>query len=361
MYDKPVRVIIAASGTGGHLFPAAYVAEAFKKKCSELTLEFIGSGRPLEEKILGHQGFRLNAIETYGVKNTGVRGMLRFLLSLPKALFQTMRIFQRVKPQVVIGIGGYVTVLPVILARIMGIPTWIHEAELRPGMANELLKHFATKVSLAFREASLASRRNAEVTGHPVRQELRQVTPGLALGGHPSKILVLGGSQGAQALDVSLPAVLSGFEGRRLDVLHQCRKENVSQVESAYNTSALKLRVQSFIDDMAAAYSWCDVVIARAGAGTVMELGVVNRPAVLVPYPHAQGNHQAANAATLVKAGKAIVVEEGSDFELRLKSAVTRILEPETYFAMKLSKFESRSLNAADKICQGCLNLIKEP
>lgn len=358
MKNEKTRVVIAASGTGGHLFPAVYIAEAFKKAVPDLDLVFIGSGRPLEEKILGGRGFELLTIPTYGVKNLGPVGFIKFAFHLPFALLKTLSIFRRIRPQVVIGVGGYVTVVPIIVARLFGIPTWVHEAELRPGLANQLLKFFASRISVAFKEASLAKDPKATYTGHPVRQELRQITPGLALGHNPRKILVLGGSQGASALDEALPRVLENFKSNGIEVRHQCREVNAEAVSAAYVSAGIEARVQPFIERMAAAYSWADIIIARSGAGTVMEIGLTNRPTIFVPYPHAQGDHQTANAQTLVGAGKALLVKEGEGFEERLRECLNRILEPETYFAMKLAKYETRSLDAADKITAGCLELM---
>ena len=358
MHNKEVRVIIAASGTGGHLFPAVYIAKAFQAKCPQLKLVFIGSGRPLEEKILGSTEHEHIKVKTFGLKNLGIPGFIRYIFSLPSALVQTFKVFRRVKPQLVIGVGGYVSVLPVVMARLLGVPTWIHEAELNPGMANKFLKYFASKISIAFKEASLADNPKAIYTGHPVRPELSQVTPGLAMGQAPRKFLVLGGSQGAKALDETLPKVLAHFKENDIEVTHQCRKENVEAVKESYQQNGINARVIHFIDNMADAYSRAHLIIARAGAGTVMEIGVASRPAIFVPYPHAQGDHQTANAMTLVKAGKAYLVQEGEDFESKLQRAIANMLNPETYFAMKLAKYESRSLNAAAKIAEECLKLI---
>lgn len=358
--QEKVRVIIAASGTGGHLFPAVFIAEEFKKKCPNVELRFIGSGRPLEEKILSNKGFEVLTIPTYGVKNLGIAGIARFLATMPLSFIKTLSIIRKHKPQVVLGVGGYVTVIPVMAAKLFGIPTWVHEAELKPGLANKVLKDFASKISIAFKEAELGSHKNAVYTGHPVRQDLRQVTPGIAMGHSPKKILILGGSQGANALDEQLPKLLADFKNLHLDIRHQCREVNVEKVLDAYDEHKLSAQVEYFIDNMAEAYSWADIIIARSGAGTVMEVGVVNRPTIFVPYPHAQGDHQTANAMTLVNAGKALIVQEGEDFEIKLKTALEKILDPSTYFAMKLGKYESRSLDAAERIVNGCLKLIQK-
>lgn len=355
-----MNVIIAASGTGGHLFPAVYIAEMFKKKCPDLNLCFIGSGRPLEQRILSNKGFEVLTIPTFGVKNLGIKGIAKFIISLPFSVLKTLSIYSKFKPDVVVGVGGYVTVVPVVIASLLKIPTWVHEAELEPGMANKLLKNFANKISIAFKEASLGKLNKAVYTGHPVRQELRQITPGIALGQSPKRILVLGGSQGANALDDALPSLLAEFKDKSLEILHQCREPNVENVRLAYDNYKISARVAYFIEDMAEAYSWADIIVARSGAGTVMEVGVVNRPAIFVPYPHAQGDHQTANAMTLVNARKALIVKEGQDYVPDLRKALEKILNPDTYFAMKLAKYDSRSHDAAERIVDGCLKLLKK-
>ncbi|MCO6430897.1 MAG: undecaprenyldiphospho-muramoylpentapeptide beta-N-acetylglucosaminyltransferase [Deltaproteobacteria bacterium] len=358
--EHGARVLIAASGTGGHLFPALFIARAFQRISSSCQVEFIGSGRPLEEKVLGSAGFKIHTISMVGVKRRGIKGLFQALKKLPASFKEIGEIFRDFKPDVVVGVGGYVTFVPITYARIKGIPTWIHEAELKPGMANKVLIRYATRVSAAFAQASFIKRKNVIFTGHPVRENLAEISQGIQPPQAPKKVLIVGGSQGARALDEALPALAGLLNERNLELTHQCRPENVISLSENYAKAGVRAKVVPFIDDMSAAYGWADIVISRAGAGTVMELGVANRPVILVPYPYAQGDHQTANAMTLANSGKALVVKEGGDFQPRLREAISRMLDPQFYHQMKQQPFESRSLHAAEAIAQGCLELVRE-
>lgn len=356
--QRTVRVLIAASGTGGHLFPGVFIARAFQRLSPGVVLEFIGSGRELEEKIIGGAGFKINKISAVGVKHRGIKGLLQTLVYTPIALLQVIFLFIRFRPQVVVGVGGYVTFLPIMAAFLLRIPTWIHEAEIEPGMANKYLSRYANRISLAFQESSLINKNNAVYTGHPVRESISEVTAGLNKGEQPKRILVLGGSQGARALDQVMQNLGPELANYAVEVYHQSRPESISQLEEAYKKSGIKARLAIFIEDMAAAYSWADIIVARSGAGTVMEIGAINRPTLFVPYPHAQGDHQSVNAETLVKVGKALIVKEGDSFQENFKTALLKLLEPLEYHKIKERPYQGRSKDAAHAIASGCLELV---
>lgn len=352
-----LRVLVAASGTGGHLHPAVQIAKALQARNPDMRIEFVGAGRPLEEKFIDTAGFRRHVITISGLKKLGLGGLLQFVAALPRAVIGNWKLLSEFRPHVVVGVGGYVSFLPVTLAALRGIPTWIHEAELRPGMANFVLCWYARKVSIAFAEAKLPRMKNVVYTGHPVRQELKALQGRNVTEDAPRRLLIMGGSQGALAIDSTCRELAPYFTEKSIEVYHQSRPENVSLVADAYRAAQTRHRVVAFIEDMAAAYSWADVAITRAGAGTVMEIEAVNLPAIFVPYPHAQGNHQAANAKTLVDRGKAVLVEEGPEFMERLRSAIERIFEKKFYREIFAKPCQARSLSAADQIAQGCLDL----
>lgn len=351
------RILVAASGTGGHLHPAVQIAKALARQNPTATIEFIGAGRPLEEKFIDAAGFRRHVISIVGLKRRGLKGLFEFVFALPRALRKTWKLISDFKPDVVLGVGGYVSFFPVTLAAMRGIPTWIHEAELRPGMANYFLCWYASKVSIAFADAKLPRMKNVIYTGHPVRPELKALQGRNVTDDAPRRLLIMGGSQGAQAIDTACQQLAPYFTEKSIEVYHQSRPENVGVVADSYRAAQTRHRVVAFIDDMAAAYSWADVAITRAGAGTVMELEAVNLPAIFVPYPYAQGNHQAANAQTLVKKGKAVLVEEGDNFIERLRAALDRFFEKSLYREIFAKPCQTRSLGAADDIAAGCLQL----
>ena len=359
MQNREVRVLIAASGTGGHLFPAVDIAKALVRRPEPVRVEFIGAGRPLEAAIVDAAGFTRHVIKTVGIKQRGLRGALEFSLTLPGALRRLWRLFSSFRPDAVVGVGGYVSVLPVTMARLRGVPTWIHEAERRPGMANALLARYADKISIAFEDAEVPCRHKAVYTGQPIREIFREIAAERHEVERPRRVLITGGSQGARALDEALLALTDVLRECGVLVRHQCRTENVEKVRAGYRAAGIEAQVEDFIADLPDAYRWCDLVIARAGAATVMELGVVNRPAILVPFPYAQGNHQLRNAEILADAGKAVIVEEGEGFRERLGAALRELQDSSRYCAMRDRPYRSRSLDAAQAIATGCMALVR--
>ena len=356
----PLRVLVAASGTGGHLIPALHIIQAIKALYPDAVVECIGAGKPLEEKILVSNGFTRHIIRSSGVKRRGVLGVLQFLAFLPLGFLQCLALFRRFKPNVVVGVGGYVSVLPVVVARLLRIPTWAHEAELHPGLANRVLGYFANSISTAFADTKIKGRARLVFTGHPVRPELKQVDRTTIRAGAPKHLLVLGGSQGARGIDQAVADLGPILSEKGIEVVHQCRPENGDLVVNAYRAAQVKASVVHFIDDMVGAYEWSDVIISRAGASSVAEIGCVNRPAVFVPYPFQQGTHQTDNARALSSQNKAIIVEETSpDFGKRLGEALSTILSDQTFRAMKSAPFEPRGLAAAEAIAKGIAELAK--
>jgi len=355
---RVLRVLFAASGTGGHLIPALHIARAIQKEAPGSVIEFIGSGRPLEEKILVANGFVRHIVTSAGVKHRGLLGALRFAIRLPIGAVQCLRIMRSFRPDIVVGVGGYVSVLPVVLARISGVPTWAHEAERYPGLANKVLGYFCDRISLGFAETSFRGRAITVFTGHPVRPELREVNREVVREGAPQRLLILGGSQGARGLDNAVDQLARILAAKGVEVVHQCRPENVEFVLNSYRAAKVRASVVSFIDDMPGAYEWSDVIISRSGASSVAEISCVNRPAIFVPYPFQQGTHQSDNARVLVELGKALIVEETTpDFGKQLANALGKILDPETYLMMRRAPCEPRGLEAANSIARGLVEL----
>jgi UDP-N-acetylglucosamine--N-acetylmuramyl-(pentapeptide) pyrophosphoryl-undecaprenol N-acetylglucosamine transferase len=273
---------------------------------------------------------------------------------------QIFSLYRSFRPDVVVGVGGYVSVLPIVVARCKGIPTWIHEAERDPGLANRVLAFFADKMSTAFAETKVRGRVSLVHTGHPVRDELSSVDSVSIPSDAPKRLLILGGSQGARGLDEMVPHVVHLLAERKMEVVHQCRPEAMDQVANCYRAAGVAAHVVSFIDDMAGAYRWSDVIISRAGASSVAEISCVNRPAIFVPYPFQQGTHQTDNARTLVDLRKALLVEETQpEFAVHIQRALGELLNPSVFRAMKESPGSSSSRDAASTIAKGIFALIK--
>lgn len=355
---SPLRVLVAASGSGGHLIPALHIMRAIKANNPDAVVECIGSGRPLEEKIIVANGFVRHVITTRAIKSRGVFGLFSFLITLPVSFSQCVALFFRFRPDVVVGVGGYVSVLPVVTARLMKIATWAHEAELHPGLANRVLGYFAQTISTAFAETRITGGAKIVFTGHPVRPELKSVDRNAVQPGAPKRLLILGGSQGARGLDYAIADFAPLLLQRDMEVVHQCRPENVELVVNAYRAAKVKASVVPFIEDMAGAYEWSDVIISRAGASSVAEISCVNRPTIFVPYPFQQGTHQTDNARALVAQNKALIVEElQPEFGKRLCTALETILSEEGFSAMKSAPYEARGLDAADVIARGVIEV----
>ena len=361
MTQNPV-ILIAASGTGGHLFPALYIARAIRAQHPSAKIVFLGAGRPLEADILGRGEFELKAIKMVGVNKRGVRGIVELLTVLPSAVLGVWRLFRELQPSAVVGVGGYASVLPVVYAALRRIPTWIHEAEPKPGLANGLLAPIAGTVSLAYRGAQMSRRAHTVFTGHPVRPELLAVRTHVPEGEPLSRLLVMGGSQGAEGIDRAMcalaPRLRAHFGERGLQVVHQCRKGNVTAVNDAYR-GQLEAEVLPFIEDLPAKYQWAHVIISRAGAGTVTELGIVNRPAILVPFPLKE-IHQHENARVLSDQGKALLVEEGGGFEDRLFEAIRALFTVAEHQRMQALPCQERVTNAAETIARGVLAMVSK-
>ncbi len=360
--ERPRRILIAASGTGGHLIPALHIARALQAEAPGAVIEFIGAGRPLEEKLLVGNGFVRHIIPSAGVKRRSVLGLAQFMWRLPGGIARVASLLRRFKPDVVVGVGGYVSVLPLILARLKGIPTWAHEAELHPGLANRTLGYFADRMSISFADTRLKGRVKTEFTGHPVRPELKTVDRSTVRPDAPKRLLVLGGSQGARGLDQAVTEVGALLEARGVEVVHQCRAESMDLVMNSYRAAKVKASVVPFIDDMAGAYEWADLIVSRSGASSVAEISVVNRPTIFVPYPFQQGTHQTDNARELERLGKAVIVEETKpEFGRRLREALERLLQRDVFVGMKEAPSEPRGLDAAQRIAQGILAIARRP
>ena len=354
---KP-RILIAASSSGGHLIPAVHIAQAVQACAPGAVVEFIGVGKPLEDTLVVKKGFVRHIVSASGVKNRGPIGLLTALIRMPFSFLTLRRLYRRFQPTAVVGVGGYVSVLPVITARMLGIPTWAHEAEKHPGLANRVLAYFSEHFSVAFEGTMLRGWSKVTVTGHPVRPELKKIDREAIPREVPRRLLVIGGSQGARGLDTVVPTLGALFNERGIEVVHQSRPESVGEVTEAYKKVGVTAHVVPFIEDMLGAYEWCDVVISRAGASSVAELACVNRPTIFVPYPHQQGTHQTDNARILVKHEKAYLVEETDpDFPQRLKEALVELLTPTNFLRMKRAAYEPKGLGAAEAIAKGIISL----
>lgn len=308
-----IRVIIAGGGTGGHLFPGIAVAKEFEKRYTTADIRFVIGRRKMESEILSRLGYPQEAIQVKGIKGRGGRKGFMVLFSLPYSLFQSFSILRRFSPHLVLGMGGYSSGPVCVAAKMMGIPTAIHEQNSFPGLTNRLLARVVDRVfiSWAISEEHLSGP-TPRLTGNPVREELMagadtytRTTPGFT-------ILVVGGSLGARAVNRAFAAALEILKtkGKMPNVIHQSGETDYDRVIQDYRERGIKGDIVPFIQDMGAAYGRADLVVGRAGATTVSELAALGKPSILVPYPFAANRHQEINAKMLVQEGGARMILE---------------------------------------------------
>jgi UDP-N-acetylglucosamine--N-acetylmuramyl-(pentapeptide) pyrophosphoryl-undecaprenol N-acetylglucosamine transferase len=307
------RVTVMAGGTGGHVFPALATAQELARRGWEVS--WLGVPDSFESRLVPTYGFPLDLVPVRKIRGQGFAAWLFAPLHLATALAHAGRALRRRRPRVVLGMGGFVSGPGGLVSRLLGYPLVIHEQNAIPGLTNRWLAHIATRVLEAF-PGSFPAGRSAAAVGNPVRREIVSIPPPeerLAGRTGALRLLVVGGSLGAQVLNETLPAALSRLpEADRPQVRHQAGRGKAEAADRAYRAAGVAATVSEFVSDMAEAYAWADLVVCRAGALTVSELAAAGVPAVLVPYPHAVDDHQTRNASYLADAGAALLIPQPS-------------------------------------------------
>ncbi|HEY9199571.1 MAG TPA: undecaprenyldiphospho-muramoylpentapeptide beta-N-acetylglucosaminyltransferase, partial [Gammaproteobacteria bacterium] len=304
-------VLIMAGGTGGHVFPALAVADELRRAGQPVL--WLGTQEGLEAKVVPAAGLPVAWIRVRGLRGKGLLRLLSAPFMLAGALWQAGSVLLRARPRAVLGMGGFVTGPGGFMAWLLRRPLLIHEQNSVAGLTNRLLAPLAGRVLEAF-PGSLPARVHPVHTGNPVRGAITEVVPPrerFAARSGRTRLLVLGGSLGAQALNEILPQALALLpSGQRPEVRHQAGMKLIDAARAAYRRAGVEAQVDAFVDDMAAAYAWADLVVCRAGALTIAELTAVGVGAILVPYPHAVDDHQTGNARYLVNAGAALLIPQ---------------------------------------------------
>ncbi|TWC32093.1 UDP-N-acetylglucosamine-N-acetylmuramylpentapeptide N-acetylglucosamine transferase [Pseudomonas sp. SJZ079] len=320
----PGNVLIMAGGTGGHVFPALACAREFQAR--GYRVHWLGTPRGIENELVPAAGLPLHLIDVSGLRGKGKLSLLKAPLQLLKALFQARRVVRELQPICVLGMGGYVTGPGGLAARLSGAPLIIHEQNAVAGTANRSLVPFASRVCEAFPNTFRASAKR-RTTGNPVREELFLETPRDSLLNRRPRLLVLGGSLGAEPLNKLLPEALAGLPAElRPEVFHQAGKQHDAITGERYRAVGVEAQVVPFIKDMARAYAWADLVVCRAGALTVSELAAAGLPSFLVPLPHAIDDHQTQNAGYLASEGAAVLLPQGTTDAATLAAQLTEVL-----------------------------------
>jgi len=351
------RVLIMAGGTGGHVFPGLAFARFLREKGIEV--HWMGTERGLEARLVPEAGIPLHLVDIWGIRRNGLVPLILAPFRLLRALLQSLRIIRQVKPEVVIGLGGFVSGPGGVAAWLSSRCLIIHEQNAKAGFTNQCLKHLAKRVLTGFPEV-FPPQVKAIVTGNPVREELVSLPPPtqrLKNRQGKMRLLIFGGSLGAQVINELLPQVLAKFPAaERPEVYHQTGLKLIEETQAAYQAAGVEVKLEPFITDMQTAYAWADLVLCRAGALTVAELSAVGLGSIIIPYPYAVDDHQTINAQYLVKNGAAILIQQR---DLTAES-LGRVLEelnaaPEQRLNMAVAAYELRKIEVADKIFEACL------
>jgi UDP-N-acetylglucosamine--N-acetylmuramyl-(pentapeptide) pyrophosphoryl-undecaprenol N-acetylglucosamine transferase len=324
-----MRVLVAAGGTGGHIYPGIAVAKEVMRRDAGSEVRFVGTARGLETRLVPQAGFELSLIESAGLKNVGVGARLRGLWLLPKSFVAARRLIREFRPQIVIGAGGYVSGPVLLTAALMRVPTLVMESNALPGWTNRVLARFVDRATVSFEAALPFFRGKGVVTGNPVRREFFDIA---AKPRDPARfaVLVFGGSQGARAVNEAVVAALAHIESHKdvLFITHQTGEADFEKVRKGYSDAGWSERadVRRYIDDMVAAFASSDLVICRAGATTSAELVAAGKAAIMVPFPFAADDHQRKNAEALQEAGAARMILQRELTGERLAQELTRLV-----------------------------------
>ena len=361
-----IRLIITGGGTGGHLFPGISLAQAMIRTYPGCEVLFIGTERKVDKTALADLGFTSMAIKSQGIKGKSLTAKIKALLQQPAALFEAVKIIKSFEPDLVFGVGGYVTGPVILAARLLGVKTCIHEQNSIPGLANKLLGYIAHRifVSIPGSEKYFPAGKTV-LSGNPVRSTIikaaHRILPKKEQ--EPLTLLILGGSQGARRLN---SLILEAADkclanlGQKPNIIHQTGEHDEILVQKKYDELGINARVQAFFKDMAEIYSQADLVVSRAGATTLAELTVFHKPVILVPFPYAADNHQEINGRYLVAAGGGLIFKQSELDGKKLGMEIKKLLADKKLLAvMGKNSGKVAKPEATETIINSCMELVK--
>jgi len=348
-------LLVMAGGTGGHVYPAMAVADYLQNKGWNIVWLCTVGG--MENRLLANKNYQKAMMTMRGVRGKGLMGWLLLPIKLSIALAQAYSAIAKFKPNLVLGMGGFAAFPGGLMAYVMRKPLLIHEQNSVAGLTNKTLSHFASRVLSAF-PAAFGTK--ATLVGNPVRKEITQVAAPesrMQTRSGPLRLLVVGGSLGAQALNQVLPTALATIAmAQRPQVVHQAGEKHITALKAHYEQAGVKAEALAYIEDMAAMYSWADIVICRAGALTIAELSAAGLASVLVPFPHAVDDHQTSNARYLADADAAILVSQ-STFTAEKLAELIQSLSREQCLSMAIKARALGKPEATASVANICMEL----
>ncbi|MFO7716759.1 undecaprenyldiphospho-muramoylpentapeptide beta-N-acetylglucosaminyltransferase [Desulfosarcina sp.] len=358
---RPLTVVVAGGGTGGHLFPGIAVAGAFSARNPRSRILFVGAGRPFEREVLDRAGYPQRTIPIEGIKGKGLWARTRASMKIPAALLRSAAILADVQADLVVGVGGYAAGPVALAAWFKKIPLVVCEQNTVPGITNRMLFPLARRIYVSFEHTrGKIAPSKVRFTGNPVRQQILDAPTAACRGEKTFTILVAGGSQGAHAINLAMMDALPHLRNKAaITIVHQTGPDDRDRVAEAYVKAGVRAEVKAFYHDMASCYGRSDMVLCRAGATTVAELTALGKAAVLIPYPFAADNHQELNARALVDQGAAQMVLErdlnGVDLARRLDALAK---DPDRLAAMAARSKRLGKPDAAQTIVDDCYRLV---
>jgi UDP-N-acetylglucosamine--N-acetylmuramyl-(pentapeptide) pyrophosphoryl-undecaprenol N-acetylglucosamine transferase len=328
-----MKILIAAGGTGGHIYPGIAIANEIVRRNADAEVMFVGTARGLEKKIVPENGYQLSLINSAGLKNVGFVGKLKGLAVLPRSFIEARKILKEFKPDVVVGAGGYVSGPVLMTAHFLGFPTLIMDSNALPGFTNRRLARFVDSAALTFDAALPYFGSKGIVTGNPVRKDFFDIKEREV--GRLVHLLIFGGSQGARAINDAILSALPFMNEKEMQVTHQTGESNYDKVRAGYAESGWNADVRPYISNMVEAFDKADIVVSRAGATTCAEIAAAGKAAIMVPFPGAADDHQRKNAEAMVEKGAAVMILQNELSGEKLASEITRLAdEPEVIVKM---------------------------
>ena len=357
-----MKVLIAAGGTGGHIYPGIAVAKEIMRRDAESKVLFVGTARGLESKIVPENGFELSLINSAGLKNVGFLGKLKGLLILPKSFLEARRLIKDFQPNVVVGAGGYVTGAVLLMASLMRVSTLVMDSNALPGFTNRRLAPFVTKAALTFEEAMPYFGKKGIVTGNPVRKEFFDIAPKQR--GEKLNLLIFGGSQGARAINSAMVGALKHLQPfkNQLQITHQTGESDFATIEKDYAENGWETAdVRRYISDMVSEFAKTDLIISRAGATTCAEVAAAGKAAIMIPLPTAADDHQRKNAEALVnKSAAKMILQKDLSGDVLAKEITGLLTSPERITKMEHAAKKLAKADAAKVTVDLIEDLAKE-